>query len=112
MSLTVYDPDKDCFVLAPAKPEVINAFHPDFMKTHMPDFMKPFRTADANKRMSMTMSNRVEELRKTDPTVGYLHVSKVPREIKAPKMMRPKKVDLMPKDFHIYQKAGMPKETK
>ena len=112
MSLTVFDQRLGCHVLAPMKKEIINAFHPDYMKTHEPDFMKPFRTADANKRMAMTMSDHIEKLRETNPAVGYLNISKVPREIKTPKMMKPKKVDLIPKEFHIYQKAGMPKDKK
>jgi hypothetical protein len=48
MSLSIYDPQKGCFVLKQFKPETVNAFHPNYMKTHHPDFMKEFRTIQAN----------------------------------------------------------------
>jgi hypothetical protein len=38
---------------------IINAFHPDYMKTHEPTFMKDFRTVEANQA-----ERRVKEPRK------------------------------------------------
>lgn len=90
MSLSIYDPIKGCFVLAPMKPMNINAFHPDYMKTHQPNFMKEFRTVEANRKAAQTLSQRVTKMREENPMHGY--------------------VDLAPRDFHVYQKAGMPRE--
>ena len=54
MSLSVYDPKKGCFVLKQWIPEKINAFHPDYIKTHEPDLMKNFRTNEANREVAIT----------------------------------------------------------
>lgn len=89
MSLSIYDPVKGCFVLAPIKPMTINAFHPDYVKTHHPELMKEFRTAEANRKAALTLSKHVTEQRKINPNHGY--------------------VDLTPRDFHVYQRAGAPK---
>ena len=71
---------------------MINAFHPEYMKTHEPDFMKSFRTTEANQRAADTLAKHVAKKRKLDPTYGYVHgVSKIPLEMRA---------------FHIYSKAG------
>ena len=76
----VYDHKKGCFVMrGPTK--IINAFHPDFVKTHMPKFMDAFRTADARRQSSETLSGYVTEKRKTTPSHGHLAgISKVQRE--------------------------------
>ena len=83
--------------------ETINAFHKDYVKTHEPELMKHFRTASAYKKASATLSNNVEEIRKTDESYGYIGIGKVPREIKAPKMMKRPKLE--PKEFHVFAKA-------
>jgi len=92
MSLSIYDPAKGCFVLAPMKPMTINAFHPDYIKVYQPNLMKEFRTVEANRKAALTLSHHVTEQRKLNPLHGY--------------------VDLAPRDFHVYQKAGMPREIK
>ena len=83
--------------------EVINAFHKDYIKTHEPNLMQHFRTASAYKKASATLSSNVEEIRKTDETYGYIGIGKVPRDIKAPKMMKRPKLE--PKEFHVFAKA-------
>jgi hypothetical protein len=72
---------------------LINAFHKDYMKIHEPDFMKSFRTHEANRRAADTLAKHVANKRKDDPTYGYVHgVSKIPLEMRT---------------FHIYSKAGV-----
>ena len=71
---------------------MINAFHPLYMKTHEPDFMKDFRTVEANRKAAETLAKHVAKKRKVDPTYGYVHgVSKIPLEMRT---------------FHVYSKAG------
>lgn len=61
--------------------KIINAFHPDFMKTHMPNFMNEFRTADARRQAAETLSGYVTEKRKVTPSHGKIEgLSKVQRE--------------------------------
>jgi hypothetical protein len=71
---------------------LINAFHPDYMKTHEPRFMDSFRTHEANRKAAETLAKHVSNKRKKDPTYGYVHgVSKIPLEMRT---------------FHVYSKAG------
>lgn len=79
---------------------IINAFHPDYVKTYHPNLTAEFRTLNKNKQRSETLTKRVEETRKTKPSHGTLFgisdnaVS-----------LSPKEMMLKPKDFHIYSKA-------
>jgi hypothetical protein len=122
MSLSVYDPVKNCFVLKPMTTITVNAFHPDYMKTHEPNFMKDFRTHEANRQAAATLSKHVEKVRLTKPSHGTLFgISDkvVDAHMMRPKQMmqRPKSTELEaikkkilePKEFHTFQKAGMPK---
>ena len=61
--------------------KLINCFHPDFVKTHMPEFMTEFRTADARRQAAETLSGYVTETRKAKPSHGIIAgLSKVQRE--------------------------------
>jgi hypothetical protein len=109
--------------------QVINAFHPDYMKTYEPNFMKYFRTHEANRQAAATLSGYVEKVRQTKPSHGTLYgISKkvLPDHIKPKEMMSHKKGraltmlevhndladKLKRKEFHVYAKAGTPKEKK
>jgi len=94
MSLSIYDPIKGCFVLKPEQPPIINAFHPDYVKTHMPEFLSSIR-------IEAKMKANGENVAKTTPMKMH--------PIRPAHLHRP---NLAPTDFHIYQKAGMPKGTK
>lgn len=87
MSLTKYDPVKGCFVLNPEK-FVINAFHKDYVKTYMPELLTTIKT-------EARMKENGEKVAKTTPM--KMHI------------LRPK---LEPTEFHVYNKAGMPKGKK
>lgn len=102
---------------------VINAFHKDYVKTYEPTLMQQFRTASANKKASMTLTEHVEEVRKTKPSHGTVFgitekaISVAPKE-----MMKRKKPAaeiteelierLKPRSYHTYAKAGTPKGKK
>lgn len=49
---------------------MINAFHPDYMKVHEPNFMKDFRTHDANRQAAETLTKYVAKRRKVNPAHG------------------------------------------
>jgi len=90
---------------------MINAFHPDFMKTHMPDFMKDFRTHEANRNAAAAVSSYVTRQRKVKPSHGTVFgISEKVKAVTAPAHMhRPKAVDLNRTEYHTYSKAGAPK---
>jgi hypothetical protein len=115
----------------------INAFHPDFIKTHMPTFMDAFRTHDARREAAEALSEYVTKKRRIKPSHGQLTgISKAQREtvpnqkfqdISAfPKTRRRESVkslhagknmtlaeiaaELAPRNFYIYSKAGYAKK--
>ncbi len=88
MSLTTYDHERGCFVLKPEQPPIINAFHPDYVKTYMPEFLSGIR----NESIQTQNGKKAAKL-----TPMKMHI------------VRPK---LEPTDFFVYQKAGMPKGVK
>ena len=92
---------------------VINAFHPDYVKTYMKDFTASIMVQNKHKKSSQMMAEYTEELRKTNPALGTIHHMVKPLHVnRAPEMMRPKKmsakqrVDLAPREFKIFSKAG------
>lgn len=76
----------------------MNAFHPDFIKTHYPDLMDGHRTTQ---RVSTSMTKVVARARKTNPKHGtMLGITKATP------------VSLKPLPFMVYSKAGMPSAKK
>jgi hypothetical protein len=96
--LSIYDPIKGCFVLNNPTPPIINAFHPDYVKTYMPEILTAIKVDEQRTESAKTLSKHVTEKRKTNPLHGFVHgVSKA---------AKPLKVDLTPREFHIYNRAG------
>ena len=106
MTLSVYDPKKKCKVLNP-KAFVINAFHPDYVKTHMPEFMTEVRTSARQEEAGKSVRNYLDKRRKTEPSHGtFFGMSDKEAS------MSPKEMMLKPTEYHTYSKAGMPKGVK
>lgn len=89
---------------------VINAFHPDYIKTHEPDLMKEFRTHLANREEREEKKLKVN--RKPLKTVTKSLSVKISKEQARLNLEKRKQMTLAPKDFHIFNKAGMPKGVK
>ena len=106
MSLTVYDPEKNCQVLNPELFErPMNAFHPDYVKTFMPEFLSNIRSESTQQATGAKVGAKSKATREA-VNKGAFTISKFPKtKAKA-------KVDLAPKDFHVFNKAGMPKGGK
>jgi hypothetical protein len=91
---------------------VINAFHPDYVKTHMKEFTASIMLQNKYKKSSHMMAEYTEEQRKTNPSLGTIHHLVKPLHVmRAPEMMKPKKstkerVDLAPREFKIFSRAG------
>ena len=92
--------------------EQIHAFHPDYVRTHMKEFLASIMVQNKHKKSSQMMAEYTEELRKTNPSLGTIHHMVKPLHVnRAPEMMRPKKttkerVDLAPREFKIFSRAG------
>jgi hypothetical protein len=109
MSLTTYDPVKGCFVLKPEQPPIINAFHPDYVKTYMPEFMSSIRIEATQKANGQVNGSKAKAAREAVNKAAFTVVTNTKHPIRAAHLHRP---NLAPTDFHIYQKAGMPKGVK
>jgi hypothetical protein len=81
----------------------MNAFHPDYVKTYMPEFLSKIRTE------SFQYTNGVINGGKSRATREAVKGKNVDTIATFPKT---KRASLAPTDFHIYQRAGMPKGVK
>lgn len=82
---------------------MINAFHPDYVKTYMPEFMSTIRKeseqqANGTKFGALSRASRESVQGKTVNTITAF-----------PKT---KRVSLAPTDFYVYSRAGAPKGKK
>jgi len=109
----------------------VNAFHPEYMKTHEPNFMKDFRTHEANRNAAAAVSSYVTRQRKVKPSHGTLFgisdkVTSVttPLHVHRPKSLIKTKAEqsktmnevrnelidkLKPTPYLTYSRAGAPK---
>lgn len=93
--------------------EIINAFHPDFMKTYYPDFTKEFRTIEANQierdeiKKRKPVARNAPKRRRPNPThiLTKEEQSKTISEVRA-ELDAKKKAILAEKEFFTYSKAG------
>ena len=90
--------------------EVINAFHKDYVKVHMPDLMKDFRTHEANREVREEKKLKVS--RKPLKTVTKSLSVKISKEQARLDLQRKKELALKPRDFKYFSDAGMPKGVK
>lgn len=92
---------------------VINAFHPDYIKTYHPEFISEMRTASAQTRAGKTMSAYVEKKRETVPSHGTVFgLNEIPAHITRKSMTAKARAELAPKEFHVFSKAGTSNTTK
>ncbi len=106
MSLSIYDHTKGCFVLKPEQPPTINAFHPDYVKTYHPELLSSIRAEATQKANGVASGTKAKAAREAVNKAAFT-VSKHPT--RAAHLHRP---NLAPTEFHIYNKAGLPKGVK
>ena len=106
MNLSIYDPIKGCFVLNPKEfTPVINAFHPDYVKTYMPELLSSIKLEGTQKANGVINGGKAKATREAI-NKGAFTISQFPKtKAKA-------RVDLAPTDFRVFSKAGMPKGVK
>lgn len=100
MSVSVWSEEKNCFVLGPMKKEIINAFHPDYVKTYHPELLSSIRTEAAQKANGAINGVKSKKVRESK------NVSANTVNTKS------KTVDLAVKQYYTYARAGMPKGVK
>jgi hypothetical protein len=81
----------------------INAFHPDYVQTYMPQFLSTIRSESAAKENGKKFGIMARATRESDGRAKTSALSDFPKT---------KRVSLAPTEFFIYSKAGMPKGVK
>jgi len=82
----------------------INAFHPEYVKTYMPEFMSTIRKEETQKANGTKFGGLSRATRESvhGSTVNSIHI--VPKT--------KKRISIEVTEFHVYSKAGMPKGKK
>lgn len=97
MTLSIYDPAKGRFVLNP-KEFVINAFHPEYVKTYMPEFLSNLRTESTQYANGVVNGGKSKKVREA--------------KNKSANTISTKKIDLAVKQYYTFSKAGTKGITK
>lgn len=82
--------------------EIINAFHPDYVKTYHPEFISKLRTESEQVENGKKYGSQSRATRE-NASVTVNTISTFPKT---------KRVSLKPTDFLVYSRAGMPKGVK
>jgi hypothetical protein len=82
---------------------ILNCFHPDYVKTYMPEFLSTIRIESAQHANGVINGGKSRATREAVRGKNVDTIGAFPKT---------KRVSLAPTDFHIYQKAGMPKGVK
>lgn len=81
---------------------MINCFHPDYVKTYMPEFLSSIRSESAASENGKKFG-QVGRATRESLGVSANTISMFPKT---------KRYSIAPTEFHVYQKAGMPKGVK
>lgn len=123
MSLSIYDPIKNCFVLRPMTNQTINAFHPDYVKTYMPEFLSTIRTESFQYSNGVINGGKSKASReaKKGKTVNTININQTAKD-SAQRVLEKarnraafeakKKAMLDVKQYFTFAKAGLPKGVK
>ena len=82
----------------------INAFHPAYVQTYMPEFLSTIRSESAAKLNGQKFGAKGRATRENASEKEHSAITMFPKT-KA-------RVSLEPTDFYVYSRAGMPKEKK
>lgn len=94
---------------------VINAFHPDYCKTYMKEFLTHVEKQNKYEKSSQQMASFVTKKRKTEPAHGTIHGISKPLHVNRASSynsinrdgLTPKqRIELAPKEFHMFSRAG------
>jgi len=81
----------------------MNAFHPDYVETYMPEFLSKIRIESAQHANGVINGGKSRATRESVRGKNVDTISTFPKT---------KRVSLQPTDFLIYSRAGMPKGVK
>ena len=82
----------------------MNAFHPEYVKTYMPEFITTLRTESSQHTNGVINGGKSRATRESEYGKSVNSITAFPKT-KA-------RVSLAVTEFHVYSKAGMPKGKK
>ena len=82
----------------------MNAFHPDFIKTYMPEFLTKLRIESSQYSHGVINGAKSRATRESTDGKAINTINVFPKT--------KERISLAPTEFHIYSKAGMPKGVK
>jgi hypothetical protein len=83
----------------------MNAFHPDYVQTHMPDFMSNFRRESHAITEGKKAAARPRKTRELDGQIQAEALSSPAKRKKRTTYPAPR-IDLAPRQYRTYSKAG------
>ena len=102
--------------------DIINAFHPDYIKTYHPEFMTDMRIASAQHAQGVINGGKSKAKRESVHGQNVDSIDRFPKtqsvirtidKAKSKAAMDEKKRKLLAvTDFYTFSKAGMPKDVK
>lgn len=82
---------------------LVNAFHRDYVKTYMPEFLSMIRSESAAKENGQRFGAMSRATRENDSGREKSSITMFPKT---------KRVSTAVTEFHVYARAGMPKGVK
>jgi len=85
--------------------KIINAFHPDYVKTHMPQFLSKLKADSEKVATGSTSGTKSRAVRESVHGKNVDSINVFPKT-------RARKIELAPKEFTTYSRAGVANTTK
>jgi hypothetical protein len=84
---------------------IVNAFHPDFIKTHMPEFLSKLKSDSEKVATGSTNGAKSRAVRESVHGKNVDSINVFPKT-------QARKINLVPKEFHTFSRAGNKQKTK
>lgn len=93
--------------------KIINAFHPDYIKTYHPEFMTDMRVASAQHAQGVINGGKSKAKRESVHGKNADSIDRFPKTQPVKRTTEEKKRKLLAvTDFFTFSRAGMPKDVK
>lgn len=87
----------------------MNCFHPDYVKTYMPEFLTGIRAESRQTKAGQTLASYVEQKRKSTPSHGTIHG--ISKKVLPVHQLRPKEMMKRPVSSKVSQAMTMQEVT-
>ena len=123
MSLSIFDPTQGCYVLNPKEfNPIINAFHPDYIKTYHPEFLATIRTESSQHANGVINGGKSKATREAKSGKSVNTIDRFPKTQSVQRTLEKaqskaaleekKRRILAVTEFHMFSQAGVANTTK